>query len=145
MIIWLTGNAESGKTTLGNLLSKMLQPCVWLDGDEMRDAISETAGFSKEDRETHNLRVARLAKVLSAQGLTTIVSVIAPFNSVRHRIDKLACPLWIHVDRPSLPDNPDRPYEKPGNALCTVNTDRSSIPECIEQIRQVLVQCGVLR
>ncbi|QQS61837.1 MAG: adenylyl-sulfate kinase [Candidatus Moraniibacteriota bacterium] len=36
-------------------------------------------GFSNEDRKEHNMRVARLTKVLNSQGFNRVVPVIAPF------------------------------------------------------------------
>ena len=57
-----------------------------MDGDEMRQSISLGLGFTKNDRDRHNLRVARLAKVLSKN--IVIVSVIAPFKATRKKLIK---------------------------------------------------------
>src|SRR6185436_1892713 len=76
-IVWLTGQSGSGKTTLANAIKDELGSVVILDGNEMRESIS-AEGFSPDDRHAHNLRVARLAQVLSKQAIV-VVSVIAPF------------------------------------------------------------------
>lgn len=89
-IIWLTGQSGSGKTTIANALQQKIGG-VTFDGDEMRGSISTDLGFAKEDRESHNLRVARLAKVLS-KNTRVIVSVIAPFEDARKKINKIANP-----------------------------------------------------
>ncbi len=81
--MWLTGQSGAGKSTLANLLKEKLNAVV-LDGHEMRESISLGAGFTKEDREAHNLRVARLALVLAKQS-PVIVSVIAPFEETRKK------------------------------------------------------------
>ena len=60
-IIWITGQSGSGKTTLAIALKKNVGGII-LDGDEMRNTISTDLGFNKNDRERHNLRIAKLAK-----------------------------------------------------------------------------------
>ena len=136
-IIWLTGNSGSGKTTLAkNLIDKLKNiesNIILLDGDEMRIAISEKSGFSKSDREEHNLGVARLAKVLSSQGFDIIVSVIAPFQETRDKIDKIINPLWIYIKR-DLPKDINKPYEIPNDPDLIVDNDRLSIEESVELI-----------
>ena len=63
-IVWLTGNSGAGKTTIAKCYQgEYDKHCIILDGDEMRQSVSLGAGFSKEAREEHNLRVARLAWV----------------------------------------------------------------------------------
>lgn len=78
-IVWLTGLSGSGKTTLAGAIKTLFGEAVILDGDEMRESIS-AEGFSREDRHAHNLRVARLAQVLSKQSLV-IVSVNCTFRA----------------------------------------------------------------
>jgi len=129
--IWLTGNVASGKTSLAYLLKDRLNGVI-LDGDEMRASISLGAGFSKEDREEHNLRVARLAKILHAQGHQVIVSVIAPFASTRAKIDDLIDVYWVHVK--SKDQGVDRPYEVPENPLLTIDPENEEIQDSIERI-----------
>lgn len=135
-IIWLTGNMGAGKTTLARAAetfynevcaedSPAARRCIVLDGDEMRSTISLGATLSPEDRRTHNLRVARLANLLSERGFLVLVSVIAPFASVRKEIDALCHPLWVYVHRSHL-EAPDRPYEPPLKPALVIDTDVQS-------------------
>lgn len=130
-IIWLTGNTGTGKSSLAHVLKTHLDAVI-LDGDEMRESISESAGFSKEDREAHNLRVARLAKTLSRQNVV-IVSVIAPFKETREKIDAIAKPFWVYVGK-SNPQSQreitgDTPYEIPENPDVAVSSDTNTPEE----------------
>lgn len=109
-VIWLTGNSGAGKTTTAQALRKRYPYIIILDGDEMRETISKDEGFSPEDRLKHNLRVARLAQLLSSQGHTVVVSVIAPFNGLREQVSAICDPLWVYIKRDNL-DTPERPYE----------------------------------
>ena len=121
MIIWFTGNSGAGKTTLVQVIQKRLPDTIILDGDEMRASISLGAGFSKEAREEHNLRVARLAKILDQQGHIVLVSVIAPFQDARDKIAEICDPIWVYVKR-DLPFNIEKPYQEPINVF-TVDVD----------------------
>lgn len=112
-IIWLTGHSGSGKTSVAQALQ--YGPClgglVRLDGDEMRESISFGLGFSAGHREEHNIRVARLASVLSRQH-PVVVSVIAPAMSARYTIQEICQPVWVWVRR-TLPEREGHWYQAP--------------------------------
>jgi adenylylsulfate kinase-like enzyme len=120
-IVWLTGQSGSGKTTLAQAIRSSLGEAVVLDGDEMRESIS-TEGFSPEDRNAHNLRVARLAQVLSRQS-PVIVSVIAPFAQTRREIHERISPLWVLCTRSEQKQGEEFPYELPGEGEVDVIAD----------------------
>src|SRR3989344_275881 len=130
-IIWITGQSGAGKTTLASALQKELGGVI-LDGDEMRETISKDLGFSKKDRDTHNLRVARLAQVLSRKSLV-IVSVIAPFEQTRSKIDQLIKPIWVHIKR-KLPKDANKPYQDPKQPHIRVESDKQTTAEQISII-----------
>jgi cytidyltransferase-like protein len=123
-VIWLSGQSGSGKSTLARALKKEIPDAVVLDGDEMRESISLGAGFSKQDRDAHNMRVARLAKVLAKQS-PVIVSVIAPFRSTRVKIDKIAKPLWVYVARGTQKKSASYPYEVPASPDVVIESDEA--------------------
>lgn len=133
-VLWLTGNTGAGKTTLAKAMKEEFPDLIInLDGDEMRATISREEGFSKEDRAKHNRRVARLAHLLSEQGFLVIVSVIAPFASVREELSEICDPVWIYVKRDGL-DAPDRPYEAPIQPDLVIDNDAVSIEEGREKL-----------
>lgn len=134
-IVWLTGQSGAGKSTIANALQKKIGGVI-LDGDEMRETISQGLGFSQEDRHTHNLRVARLAQTLAKKNLV-IVSVIAPFRKTREEIDKLIKPVWVYVKR-KLPKDTNKPYEEPQKPDVRVETDKQTTAEQIEMIVKFL-------
>lgn len=138
-VIWLTGNSGAGKSTLAfgvrDYVNEVLDPqhpmarrVVVLDGDEMRATVSKGAGFSPEERRNHNLRVARLAQLLSESGHFVIVAVIAPFISVRAEIDVICAPTWVYIKRSGLSAD-DRPYEAPKTPALTIDNNILSIEE----------------
>lgn len=130
-IIWLTGNVGSGKTSLAYLLKEKLDAVV-LDGDELRTSISRDLGFSKKDRETHNMRVARLANVLHQQSLNVVVCVIAPFQSTREKITELLDPIWIYVRGGLI--RKTMPYEIPKNPHLTIDPSNESLLASLDKI-----------
>lgn len=86
-VIWLTGIPASGKTTISILLRDYYKnknlPVDILDGDELRQTLSKDLGFSPDDRKEHNRRVIIIAKLLSKNGITTIVPLISPYKETR--------------------------------------------------------------
>lgn len=112
MIVWLTGNSGSGKTTIAQALCERIPQIVWLDGEQLRASISTDCGFSKNDRVRHNIRVARLAKLLCDQGHLVVVSVIAPFRQLRKIVTDICNPRWVWVQF-GQPELGHRPYEPP--------------------------------
>jgi len=110
LVIWLTGPSGAGKSALANELRESIDAVV-LDGDAMRASISLGAGFSREDRAEHNLRVARLARVLSERH-SVIVSVIAPMRDIREKINAICKPFWVYVKR-DVCELPGHFYEEP--------------------------------
>ena len=108
MILWLTGNTGSGKTTL----SKRLQGknVILLDGDELR-VVWPGLGLEKESRIEQNLRAARLAKLLESQGFAVVVAVICPYEDLRDKIRRICNCLFIYL--PGGKEGEEYPYEVP--------------------------------
>ena len=130
-IIWLTGNVGAGKTSLAYLLRERLKAIV-LDGDELRASISTDLGFSKKDRDEHNIRVARLARLLHEQDYNIVVSVIAPFQSTRDRITELIDPFWIYVKGGKA--GKDTPYEVPKKPNLIINPTKQSLLASLDKV-----------
>lgn len=80
MVIWVTGLAGSGKTSLCNALYRLLKPkmpeLLLLDGDAVRSALGQDLSYAEEDRVKQVKRLQNLAKVLSEQNLVVIVAVV---------------------------------------------------------------------
>lgn len=123
-VIWITGQSGAGKTTLGRRLA-IATNGILLDGDEMRESISLYEGFSKRDRERHNLRVARLAEVLQRQR-QVVVSVIAPYEETRKTISTICDPFWVFLER-NCGATKERPYEIPSRSDCRIGADLNEI------------------
>lgn len=135
-IIWLTGNSGAGKSTIAERYQSKHPEVIILDGDELRRSISKGAGFSEKDRHVHNLRVARLAKQLEAQGKIILVTVIAPFKKTRLEINKILQSKlkWIHIYKFNEHINENKPYEEPENPDLIIDTDICDKIKCVEML-----------
>jgi len=107
-VTWLTGNSGSWKTTTAKAMVQ--RGDILLDGDEMRKCW-EDLDMSEKDRWEQNIRVARIAKVLSDQGFNVIVAVICPYRDLRRRVKTITNCKFIYLEGGR--DGDKYPYEHP--------------------------------
>lgn len=165
--VWFTGWSGSGKTTLAIALEKALRrrgvPFVQrLDGDIVRRDLTHDLGFKKEDRDENIRRVTFVARLLSLNGVATLVAFISPYRNARNEARKqcrnfievfVDCPLKTLIQRdvkglykkalagdiPNFTGISD-PYEPPENPEIVLNTDIQSIEESVAKILTFLEQ-----
>ncbi|MCK5801842.1 MAG: sulfate adenylyltransferase subunit CysN [Lentisphaeria bacterium] len=96
--LWFTGLSGSGKSTIAYALERRLidsgNPCVVLDGDNVRHGLNRDLGFSPEDRTENIRRVSEVAKLFNDAGLVVVVSFISPYKE-----DRAAARQVIGADR----------------------------------------------
>ncbi|OQX19085.1 MAG: hypothetical protein BWK76_05490 [Desulfobulbaceae bacterium A2] len=86
-VYWITGLAGAGKTTLARQLCQHLRDqgrtVVLLDGDQLRQVLGTSLGFSPQDRLVLAQCYGRLCGLLAGQGLDVICATISMFHRVR--------------------------------------------------------------
>jgi adenylylsulfate kinase len=88
--VWFTGLPQSGKSTLAGLLvdalrARGLERIEVLDGDVIRTELCRGLGFSREDRDENIRRIAFVSKLLTRNGVATVVAAISPYGEARDR------------------------------------------------------------
>ncbi|RLG77898.1 MAG: adenylyl-sulfate kinase [Thermoprotei archaeon] len=93
VVAWLTGLPASGKTTIARIVAEKLRSMGYrvelLDGDWVRRTINPDAGFTREERRRHLLRVAWIARLLARNGVVVLCSFVSPYRDVRAEIRKI--------------------------------------------------------
>ena len=92
-VVWLTGLPASGKTTVARRVVDKLREQGYrvelLDGDWVRRTINPDAGFTREERRRHLLRVAWIARLLARNGVIVFCSFVSPYRSVRAEVRRI--------------------------------------------------------
>ena len=159
-VVWLTGLSGSGKSTIGTKLEKALFDADYnvmlLDGDSVRKGLCSDLGFTDEDRQENNRRIAELSSLLARQGIIVIVAFISPFRAQRDLARELAggvpffevlvdCSLETCKERDTKGlyaramageikrfTGIDSPYERPLKPELLLDTEQMSVEECVE-------------
>jgi bifunctional enzyme CysN/CysC len=163
---WLTGLSGSGKSTVAQAFEAQVFSSggvvVWLDGDSLRSGVNADLGFSRRDRTEHIRRTAELAKLLNASGVLVVCSLISPFADQRAMAREIIGEdsfVEVHVKaslavceerdphglyaRARAGDvaeftGVDASYEPPLTPRITLDTEKSSIDQCAEQLLSVV-------
>lgn len=87
MVIWITGKAKAGKTTMAEALQKVMPGSLILDGDAVRQQFPTT--FDDAGRRENILRIAKMAGIAEKQGIPVIVACVSPKKEWREEARKL--------------------------------------------------------
>ncbi len=166
MVVWFTGLSGSGKTTLAERLTARLLECECqvelIDGDAIRQNLSQGLGFSRQDRDINIARIGYVAELLSRHGIIAVVAAISPYlearEQVRQRVRNFVevytwCPLDILIARDpkglyrqalkgdikcftGISD----PYEPPVCPDVMLRTDHETVEEDVDRIWGTLVE-----
>jgi adenylylsulfate kinase len=169
-VVWLTGLSGAGKTTLARAAAeKLSRPCEIMDGDEIREFLSEGLGFSKEDRDTNSHRIGFVARLLAKHGVLVFVASIAPYRDTRADLAKRSeaaghpfVEVYVHAPLTTVADRDVKglyekaiageidhftgvsdPYEPPEHPALTVHTHVETLEESTQRLLDVLRQRGL--
>ena len=158
--LWFTGLSQSGKTTISDKIYRILREmglkAKRLDGDIVRQTITQNLGFTRNDR-IENLRIAgRLAADFVKNGTIVISSFISPYKELREELRNkipnfieifVNCPLSVceKRDKKGLYQKARRgeihhftgisdPYDPPENPEIEIRTDIESIEESVKKV-----------
>ena len=128
-MIWITGAAGSGKTTISRMLSRAIPNSVILDGDEVRMWLTPEMGFSLEDRLAHLVRVQIVGHLIEQAGGTAIIATVTVHPSILHDVFVI----WLH-GRERHPPWEGTEWPKPPFFDLELNTGSLEIDECMTRI-----------
>lgn len=162
--LWFTGLPCSGKSTLAahicDLLLERGMNVELLDGDIIRTNLSKGLTYSKEDRDTNIRRIGWVAKVLTRNGVVTLVAAIAPYQNIREENRReignyvevyVKAPIEVLKERDvkgmykkalageiknftGISD----PYEEPVDPEIIVETDKETVEQSVYKIMKTL-------
>lgn len=82
MVIWIIGMSGSGKSFYGKNIESILSKkhkTIHIDGDEVREYITDELKYTKKDRKKNSLIIRKLCKFLEAKGYLVICSILSIF------------------------------------------------------------------
>jgi len=137
MIYWFTGQPGAGKTTLANaFIEQCSDNCINIDGDGLRE-LFQNFDYSPEGRVKNIQSVIDLCRFLDHKGFTVVVSVVAPYKSMRDSLKESndVVELYVHTDeirgREKFFVNE---YEPPTENFIDIDTTNKTIQECLNLI-----------
>jgi adenylylsulfate kinase-like enzyme len=136
MIIWLTGQPLSGKTTIASLLSESLK-CPWIDGDAVRKLVGNR-DYSPDGRKANIELIQSMAVTAYKFNKYCVVSAVAPFRSQRDVFKQKHSVIEVYLtsDRKSEAEVPY--YEPPLTYFLHLDTSLFTPQSCLDKILDTL-------
>ncbi|MBI9080398.1 MAG: adenylyl-sulfate kinase [Pseudodesulfovibrio sp.] len=159
--LWFTGLSGSGKSSIAHAVEKRLFDmkaiAYTFDGDNVRHGLCADLGFSQKDRAENIRRIGEMTKLFMDAGTICLCAFITPQNEVQQRLrdaHKQGDFFLVHVDCPvEVCESRDvkgyyklaregkiknytginAPYEIPINPDLSLDSDKLSLEECVDQ------------
>ena len=159
----MTGLSCSGKTTIAIELNKIFPNMEVLDGDKLWEWLAPL-DMSKKARIAQTLRIAHIVKMLIKHDISVCVSVVSSFEESRKKAEEIInddryvlcyikCPVEVCEKRDVkgmykdvrnggnlVLSGVNDPYDIPKEPDIVLETDKYSVSECIEKLKDHLIK-----
>lgn len=132
MIIWLTGQPGSGKTTIAKEIILSGPLCQWfhIDGDDIRE-LFDNKDYSEQGRRKNVELAQQISQYLSSKGKKVVVSLVSPYKDQRESFKKKMgnglIEVYVHtMEKRGREDFFVENYEPPTENF--INCDTTNIP-----------------
>ncbi len=138
MIIWLTGQPGSGKTTISKKILMRDARIFHIDGDDLRD-LFENKDYSEAGRRKNIELAQQIAQYLNNKGEDVIVSLVSPYKDQRDKFkekmgDKLV-EVYIHTSETrGREDFFVKEYGQPTENYLSIDTTNESVEESANKV-----------
>jgi len=139
MIILLTGQPNSGKTTIGTQLRDIAcraqYDTILIDGDKLREWTGN-ADYTEAGRRKNIESAFAIAMALDGYETVIIIALVAPYRELREHLKAYGAVLevYLHTTRKhAVKDTRRSNYEPPESNFIDVDTDQP-LAECVETI-----------
>ena len=145
MIVWLTGQPGSGKTTLANSIIEALKnenvdlKIINLDGDDLR-SINKNKDYSKEGRIRNISTAISIIRFLANKNYVCVVSIVAPYRFLRDELKEEFSFLEVYLHTQDIRGREHffaKDYEIPLGEHLSIDTGKLSIEESRDEILNV--------
>jgi adenylylsulfate kinase len=162
-VLWMTGLSCSGKTTIAIELNKIFPNMEVLDGDKLWEWLAPL-DLSKKSRIAQTLRITHIVKMLIKHDISVCVSVVSSFEESRKKAEEIInddryvlchikCPVEVCEKRDVkgmykdvrnggnlVLSGVNDPYDIPKEPDIVLETDKYSVSECIEKLKDHLIK-----
>jgi adenylylsulfate kinase len=162
--VWFTGLPCCGKTTIADQVATLLKKKDYtverLDGDVIRQGLTNDLGFSKKDRDENIRRATFVAKMLTRNNVIVLATFVSPYREQRRNARKeierfvevyVRCPVEICMKRDVKGmyqralegkikhfTGVDDPYEEPEHPELIVDTDKETVEDSVNKVLDTL-------
>lgn len=139
MIVWLTGQPGSGKTTLAKMiLSRADSEWFNIDGDDIRE-LFDNKDYSEHGRRENVKLVQKLSQYLHSKKKHVVVSLVSPYKDQREEFkNKMgSAVVEVYVNTSEHRDKESffvEDYEPPTENFINICTDNISVEECVKKL-----------
>ena len=139
MIIWLTGQPGSGKTTICKEILELKDNRIFhIDGDDLRD-LFENKDYSETGRRKNVELAQQIANYLQKKGRDVVVSLVSPYKDQRDKFkEKMGDNLVeVYIHTTEIRGREDffvKEYEKPTERYLSINTTNESVEESTKKV-----------
>ena len=133
MIIWLTGQPGSGKTTICKRILWEKPGVFHIDGDDLRD-LFDNKDYTEAGRRKNIELAQQIAEYLQKKGRDVVVSLVSPFKDQRDKFkEKMGDNLFeVYIHTSEVRGREDffvKNYEPPTENYLSIDTTDESVED----------------